>query len=197
MRLWCCCDVLLWWWWCDDAVLCWWPVKQRKKWSQQFQSFLLNGISFVVRGGGGRRRFLCTYSTVVLTDLLYMCRCAVNKTPGRPRAQEGTRTTGNTRALTHGHLKAVRWGAKNTHLLLRSKHIAPKPRIARAPELVISCFCRRLLTTTEAQNWQRRGCAAPRSTKAFFNVDVVIVSWYVEMDVVREREGCLGSMKKV
>jgi hypothetical protein len=40
-------------------------------------------------------------------------------------------------ALIHGHLKAVHWGAKNTHLLLRSKHIAPKPRIARAPELVI------------------------------------------------------------
>jgi len=76
------------------------------------------------------------------TDLLYMCRCAVNKTPGRPRAQEGTRTTGNTRALTHGHLKAVHWGAKNKHLRLRSKHIAPNPRIARAPELV-----QKILTT--------------------------------------------------
>jgi len=65
-----------------------------------------------------------------------MCRCAVNKTPGGPRAQEGTRTTGKTRALTHGHLKAVHWGAKNTHLRLRSKHITPNPRIARAPELV-------------------------------------------------------------
>jgi hypothetical protein len=41
------------------------------------------------------------------TDLLYMCGCAVNKTPGGPRAQEGTRTTGNTRALTPGHLKAA------------------------------------------------------------------------------------------
>ena len=57
---------------------------------------------------------------------------------GRPRAQEGTRTTGTRRALTHGHLKAVHGGAKNTHLLLRSrsKDIAPKPRIARASELV-------------------------------------------------------------
>jgi len=37
-------------------------------------SFLLNGISFVVRGGGGggRRRFLCTYSTVVQI----CCTCA-------------------------------------------------------------------------------------------------------------------------
>jgi len=42
------------------------------------------------------------YSTVQ-----FCCTCAVNKTPGGPRAQEGTRTTGNTRALTHGHLKAV------------------------------------------------------------------------------------------
>ena len=41
------------------------------------------------------------------TDLLYMCRCAVNKTPSGPRAQEGTCTTSNTWALTHGHLKAV------------------------------------------------------------------------------------------
>jgi hypothetical protein len=43
------------------------------------------------------------------------------------------------RALIHGHLKAVHWGAKDTHLLLllRSKHIAPKPRIARAPKLVL------------------------------------------------------------
>ena len=54
-----------------------------------FSSFLLNGISFVVRGGGGggggRRRFLCTYSsTVVCTDLLYMCRCAVNKNTKSP-----------------------------------------------------------------------------------------------------------------
>jgi len=30
----------------------------------------------------------------------------------------------------------VNGGAKNTHLRLRSKHIAPNPRIARAPELV-------------------------------------------------------------
>ena len=32
--------------------------------------------------------------------LLYMCGCAVNKTPGGPRAQEGTRATGTTRG-TH------------------------------------------------------------------------------------------------
>ena len=36
-----------------------------------YLSFLLNGISFVVRGGGGRR-FLCTYSTVVQI----CCTCA-------------------------------------------------------------------------------------------------------------------------
>jgi len=91
------------------------------------------GSWFVVRG----RRFLCTYySTYCSTDLLYMCGCAVNKTPGGPRAQEGTRTTGNTRALTHGHLKAVHRCAKNTRQLFHSKHIAPEPRIARAPELV-------------------------------------------------------------
>ena len=95
-------------------------------------SFILNGISTVVRGG---RRFFVSIQ-YCSTDLLYMCRCAVNKTPSDPRAQEGTRTTGNTMALIHGHLKAVHWGAKNTHLLLRSKHIAPKPRTARAPELV-------------------------------------------------------------
>jgi hypothetical protein len=47
------------------------------------------------------------------TDLLYMCRCvAVNKTQGGPRAQEGTRTTGSTRALIQRHLKAADWGAK-------------------------------------------------------------------------------------
>jgi hypothetical protein len=54
---------------------------------------------------GGRRFFVpIQYCS---TDLLYMYRCAVNKTPGGPRAHEETRTTGNTRALTHGHLKAV------------------------------------------------------------------------------------------
>ena len=58
-----------------------------------------------VRGG---RRFLCTYvPTVQYSTVQFCCTCAVNKTPGGPRAQEGTRTTGNTRALTHGHLKAV------------------------------------------------------------------------------------------
>ena len=52
--------------------------------------------------------FLYLYSTVLSCSfVVHMCRCAVNKTPGGPRAQEGTRTTGNTRALTHGHLKAV------------------------------------------------------------------------------------------
>ena len=96
--------------------------------------------------------FFCTYVQYCSTDLLYMCRCAVNKTPGGPRAQEGTRTTGNSRELTHEHLKAVHLGAKNTHLLLRSKHIAPRPRIARAPELVVqklvsTYMCRRLKTT--------------------------------------------------
>ena len=70
------------------------------------------------------------------TDLLYMCRCVVNKTPGRPRAQGGTRTTGNSRALIHGRLRAAHQSAKNTHLKLCSKHIAAKPRIARVPELV-------------------------------------------------------------
>ena len=54
------------------------------------------------------------------------------------RAQEGTRTTGNMRSLIHGHLKAAHCGAKKTHLLLRSKHIAPKPCIAWAPVLVVS-----------------------------------------------------------
>jgi len=103
-----------------------------------FNPFLLNGIWwFVVRGSW----FVVVVFYVPTlqycsTDLLYMCGCAVNKTPGGPRAQEGTRTTGNTRALTHGHLKAVHRCAKNTRQLFRSKHIAPEPRIARAPELV-------------------------------------------------------------
>jgi len=50
---------------------------------------------------------------------------------------------------------------------------------------------------------QRRGCAAPRSTKTFFFVDTVLDSRYLEMDVVREREGSLngseveGGAKKV
>jgi len=75
------------------------------------------------------------YFTVVQ---LYMCS-SKQKIQGGPRAQEGTRTTGTRRALIHGHLnlKAAHWGDKDTRLLFRSKHIAPKPRIARAPELVI------------------------------------------------------------
>jgi hypothetical protein len=50
---------------------------------------------------------------------------------------------------------------------------------------------------------QRRGYAAPRSTKGFLNVDTVLDSRYLEMDVVREREGSLngsevgGGAKKV
>jgi len=62
---------------------------------------VLNGISFVVRGGGGGggRRFLCTYSTVVCTDLLYMCRCAVNKYTRR--------TTGTRRDTHHGNYKGT------------------------------------------------------------------------------------------
>ena len=45
--------------------------------AEKCSSFILNGISFVVRGGGGgggggRRRFLCTYSTVVQI----CCTCA-------------------------------------------------------------------------------------------------------------------------
>ena len=68
-----------------------------------FTSFLLNGISFVVRGG---RRFLCTYSTVLQYSSV-VSTCAETKTQGGPRAQEGTRTTGTRRALNHGHLKAA------------------------------------------------------------------------------------------
>jgi len=51
-------------------------------------------------------------------------------------------------------------------------------------------------------DWRRRGCAAPRSTKAFY-VDTVLDSRYVGMDVLREREGSLngsevgGGMKNV
>ena len=75
--------------------------------SERKKSFLLNGSGwFVVRGSW----FVVVVFYVLQycsTDLLYMCGCAVNKTPGGPRAQEGTRTTGNTRALTHGHLKAA------------------------------------------------------------------------------------------
>jgi hypothetical protein len=67
-------------------------------------SFLLNGISFVV---GVRPFFRTVLHTTVQYILQFCCTCAVNKTSGGPRAQEGTRTTGNTRALTHGHLKAV------------------------------------------------------------------------------------------
>jgi len=81
--------------------------------------------------------------------VVYMCRCAVNKTPGRPRAQEGTRTTGTTRALIHGHLKAAHWGAKNTHLQLCSKHIAPKPCVAWAPELVLYICSTRIFAHVE------------------------------------------------
>jgi hypothetical protein len=44
------------------------------------------------------------------------------------------------------------------------------------------------------REWQRRGCAAPRSTKMFLclHVDTVLDSRYVEMDVEREREGSLN-----
>jgi hypothetical protein len=66
-------------------------------------SFILNGISFVVRV----RPFFRTVLHTVQYILQFCYTCAVNKTSGGPRAQEGTRTTGNTRALTHGHLKAV------------------------------------------------------------------------------------------
>jgi hypothetical protein len=49
-----------------------------------------------------------------------------------PRAQEGHSSTGISRLRT----EVLR--TKNTHLLLRSKQIAPKPCIARAPKLPIS-----------------------------------------------------------
>jgi len=86
-----------------------------------------------VRGG---RRFLCTYSAKYST-VQFCYTGAVNK---YARRTTGTRrdTMETIRELIHGHFKAAHWGAKNTHLLLRSKHIAPKPRIARAPELVLS-----------------------------------------------------------
>jgi hypothetical protein len=63
-------------------------------------SFLLNGISFVVRGGGGGggRRFFM-YLQYCGTDLLYMCRCAVNKNTRR--------TTGTRRDTCHGHYKGT------------------------------------------------------------------------------------------
>ena len=79
----------------------------------------------------------------VPTDLQYStvqfcCTCAVNTNTRR--------TTGTRRDTHHGHYegthqqasqgRALRCYCKDTNLLLRSKHIAPKPRIARAPELV-------------------------------------------------------------
>ena len=72
------------------------------------------------------------YSTV----LLYMCSKQEHKADHghkkghEPRAQEGHSSTGISRPRT----EALR--TKNTRLLLRSKHIAPKPHIARAPDLV-------------------------------------------------------------
>jgi len=75
------------------------------------------------------------YSTVAQI----CCTCAVvnknirRKTGTRRDTHHGHKECQGT---YHGHLKAAHWGAKNTRLLLRSKHIAPKPRIARAPELV-------------------------------------------------------------
>ena len=39
--------------------------------------------------------------------------------------------------------------------------------------------------------------AARHDQRSRFYVETVLDSRYVEMDVVREREGCLGSMKKV
>ena len=93
--------------------------------------------NLVVRGSWSSFFMYLQYCTVVQI----CCTCAVNKNTRRTtgtRRDEGTRTTGTRRALTHGHLKAAHWGAKNTRLLLRSKHIAPNPRIARAPELVWS-----------------------------------------------------------
>ena len=45
--------------------------------------------------------FFCTYTVQYCSaDLLYMCRCAVNKTPGGPRAQEGHPSTGISRPRT-------------------------------------------------------------------------------------------------
>ena len=67
------------------------------------------------------------YCTVVLI----CCTCAVNKNTRR--------ATGTRRDTQHGHKKGTHPRASQGRALRcyeRSKHIAPKPRIARAPELV-------------------------------------------------------------
>ena len=120
--------------WASPYALSWQPLIARNyllNFRCAFCLILYIKWNLVVRG----RRFLCTYSTV----LQICCTCAVNKNTWRTtgtRRDEGTRTTGTWRALAHGHLKTAHWGSKSKRLLLRSKHIAPKPRIARALELV-------------------------------------------------------------
>ena len=95
-------------------------------------SFILNGIWwFVVRGSWSSFFMHLQYCTVVLI----CCTCAVNKNTRR--------ATGTRRDTQHGHKKGTHPRASQGRALRcyeRSKHIAPKPRIARAPELV-SCCC--------------------------------------------------------
>ena len=59
--------------------------------------------NLVVRGSWSSFFMYLQYCTVVQI----CCTCAVKKTQGGPRVQEGTRTTGTRRAPTHGHLKAA------------------------------------------------------------------------------------------
>ena len=79
--------------------------------------------------------YYISYCTVHTTVLLYMCS-----------KQNIRRTTGTRRDTHHGQYKgthprapqgrALRRQEHAPTVLLRSKHIAPKPRIARAPEPV-------------------------------------------------------------
>ena len=100
-------------------------------------SFILNGISTVVRSWWSSffKYLLVQYCSTVQ----FCCACAVNKYTRR--------TTGTRWDTNHGHYKGTHSRAFQgralkcyehapTALLLRSKHIVPKPRIARAPELV-------------------------------------------------------------
>ena len=90
-------------------------------------------------------RTVLQYCTVVQI----CCTCAVNK---NTRRTTGTKRDTHHRHKKGTHPKAAHWGAKNMHLLLHSKHIAPKPCIARAPEFVFYIFSSRYYHQGYLQN---------------------------------------------
>jgi len=102
------------------------------------ESFLLNGISFVVRSFVRWCPPFLFFCTVLPNSVQFCCTCAVREQiESWARAEEGTGTTGKGRRV-RGHLEvAIKYEHRPTATAFRSKIIAPEPRIARAPELVL------------------------------------------------------------